>query len=142
MTDAALDESLARLDRHKARWAQLPIRDKIQYLVEVRALAVRHADAWVAAGASLKGLPQDSPLIGAEEWLGGPYPTIAWLSDVMATLKAIDSGADPLSGYRVSTNADGQTGRMVQDRLRQELEQRRRHETMGNDQGSRQSRFL
>jgi aldehyde dehydrogenase (NAD(P)+) len=108
VTTATLDETLHRLDRHKTRWAQLPIRDKVQYLLEVRDLAVRHADAWVAAGAAMKGLPEESPLVGAEEWLGGPYPTISWLTDVMDTLRAIEAGTDPLAGCDVRTNDRGQ----------------------------------
>jgi aldehyde dehydrogenase (NAD(P)+) len=105
---AALDESLNALAKHKQRWAQLPIEDKINYLTEVRSLALRHADEWAAVGADFKGFDRKHPYVGGEEWLGGPYPTVAWLSDAIATLKAIRAGEDPLAGLPVKTRADGQ----------------------------------
>jgi len=104
----ALDRRLAVLQEHKSRWARLPIVDKIRYLEEVRALALRHAEDWVAVGVELKGLGADSPLVGSEEWLSGPYPTVAWLTDVIRTLSAIRTGADPLHGVPLRTTAAGQ----------------------------------
>lgn len=104
-----LDLELAVLAEHKDRWARLPIPTKMRYLEEVRDLVLAHAQEWVDAGAALKGLPADSPLLGGEEWLGGPYPTVAWLTDVMRTLEAIRTGADPLDGFDVRTTVTGQT---------------------------------
>lgn len=107
METAPLDHSLQVLSEHKERWARLPIRDKIQYLSEVRDLAVRHAQDWVDAGARMKDLPAGSQLEGSEEWLSGPYPTVSWLTDVIATLTAIRTGADPLAGVDISTTRSG-----------------------------------
>ena len=90
----ALDRALSLLQERKARWARLPIADKIRYLEEVRGLVLRYAEAWVAAGVALKSLPPDSPLVGSEEWIAGPYPTVAWLTDVIRTLEAIRSGRE------------------------------------------------
>ncbi len=108
MDKAYLDKELAELQGHKARWARLPVRDKIRYLAEVRGLAVEHAQAWVSAGAQLKGFRPDSPLLGSEEWLSGPYPTVSWLTEVMHTLEALRDGRDPLAGIDVTTTANGQ----------------------------------
>jgi aldehyde dehydrogenase (NAD(P)+) len=105
---ASIDTALTVLSDHKQRWARLPIRDKIQYLSEIRDLAVRDAQQWVDAGLAMKGLPADSPLQGPEEWLSGPYPTVSWLTDVMATLEALRTGADPLDGLAVRTTPTGQ----------------------------------
>ena len=105
-----LDRCLEVLQEHKTRWARLPIVDKIRYLEEVRALVLTHAEAWVAAGVELKGFAPDSPLVGSEEWLTGPYPTVAWLTDVIGTLEAIRTGRDVLDGVAVRTIGAGQAG--------------------------------
>jgi aldehyde dehydrogenase (NAD(P)+) len=104
----AVDESLAQLSAGKDRWARLPIPDRIRYLEQIRDLLVANADAWVAAGVRMKGLDPQSPLVGGEEWLGGPYPTAAWLTEMIATLTRLSTGADPLEGVRIRTRADGQ----------------------------------
>jgi aldehyde dehydrogenase (NAD(P)+) len=103
-----VDRRLAVLQEHKSRWARLPIVDKIRYLEDVRALVLRHAEDWVAVGAALKGFDPESPLVGSEEWLGGPYPTVAWLTDVIGTLSAIRTGGDPLHGVGLRTSVGGQ----------------------------------
>jgi aldehyde dehydrogenase (NAD(P)+) len=110
-TDTAhdtIDGELAVLADHKQRWARLPIRDKIIYLEEVRALVLRHAEEWAAVGAQFKGFDDAHPSVGGEEWLGGPYPTVAWLSDAITTLEALRTGHDPLAGLPVRTRPDGQ----------------------------------
>ncbi len=108
MDQLAIDRSLERLSQVKDRWARLPIREKIRYLEQVRDLLVENADAWVAAGVQLKDLDPESPIVGGEEWLGGPYPTAAWLTDMIGTLTRLNTGADLLEGVRIRTRADGQ----------------------------------
>ena len=105
---STVDESLQRLSAHKDRWARLPIKDRIAYLTQVRDLLVTNADAWVQAGVQMKGLDPQAAIVGGEEWLGGPYPTAAWLTEMIATLTRLESGADPLDGVRISTRPDGQ----------------------------------
>ena len=100
MDPLAIDRSLEGLSQVKDRWARLPIREKIRYLEQVRDLLVENADAWVAAGVQLKGLDPKAPIVGGEEWLGGPYPTAAWLTDMIGTLTRLSTGADPLEGVR------------------------------------------
>ena len=104
----SLDASLERLTAHKDRWARLPISDRIRYLEQIRDLLVANADAWVAAGVQMKGLDPKAPIVGGEEWLGGPYPTAAWLTEMIATLTRLADGTDPLAGVRISTRPDGQ----------------------------------
>lgn len=108
MTIAHIDSDLERLATRKDQWAALPIELKIDYLERIRDLVVKHGDAWVQAGAVLKGFAADSPLIGGEEWLGGPYPTAAWITDAIRTLRAIADGADPLRDVPVTVRDDGQ----------------------------------
>ena len=108
MDQLAIDRSLEGLSQVKDRWARLPIREKIRYLEQVRDRLVENADAWVAAGVQLKGLDPGAPIVGGEEWLGGPYPTAAWLTDMIGTLTRLSTGADPLEGVRIRTRPDGQ----------------------------------
>ncbi|MCU0296327.1 MAG: aldehyde dehydrogenase family protein [Candidatus Nanopelagicales bacterium] len=103
-----IDASLEQLQSTKDRWAQLPIADKIAYLEQIRDLLVANADAWVAAGVTMKGLDPKAPIVGGEEWLGGPYPTAAWLTEMIATLTRLDAGEDPLKGVRIRTRDNGQ----------------------------------
>ena len=104
---AVLDEALARLDQRKTSWARLPIKDKVRYLQEVQQLILESADRWVRAGAEAKGLDAGSQLVGAEEWLGGPYPVVAWITGSIQTLTALDAGADPLAQVKRWTRPDG-----------------------------------
>jgi aldehyde dehydrogenase (NAD(P)+) len=108
MDPTEIDSSLEALSQAKDRWARLPIRARIGYLEQVRDLLVINADAWVAAGVRLKGLDPDAAIVGGEEWLGGPYPTAAWLTEMIATLTRLSTGADPLEGVRIRTRQDGQ----------------------------------
>jgi aldehyde dehydrogenase (NAD(P)+) len=103
-----IDETLQRLGENKDHWAHLSIRARITYLEQVRDLLVANADAWVAAGVQMKDLDPHAPIVGGEEWLGGPYPTAAWLTEMIATLTRLSTGADPLDGVRVRTRPDGQ----------------------------------
>lgn len=108
MDVAVIDDSLHTLSQAKDRWARLPIREKIRYLTLVRDRLVEHADEWVAAGVQMKGLDPKASIVGGEEWLGGPYPTATWLTEMIATLTRLDSGEDPLKGVRIATRPDGQ----------------------------------
>ena len=108
MDSAVLQHDLQELHDNKRTWARLAPVAKIHYLREIRGLVMANADGWVGAGAELKGLTADSPVV-AEEWLSGPYPTVTWLNDVIETLTAIDRGEDPLAGFKVRTTTSGQT---------------------------------
>jgi aldehyde dehydrogenase (NAD(P)+) len=109
MDQSNIDEKLERLAKHKEWWAQLPIKEKVQYLKEVQRGVLAQAERWVEAEAKAKGLKPDSPLVGAESWVAGPYAVVAWLTASMQTLAALDVGADPLEHVRVTTAIDGST---------------------------------
>lgn len=104
----SIESTLAGLQDTKQRWARLPVEDKIGQLRQLRDRVVAHAQEWVDAGAGFKGLSPDHPLIGTDEWLAGPYPTLSWLTDALRTLSAVRDGADPLEGVPVRTTATGQ----------------------------------
>jgi aldehyde dehydrogenase (NAD(P)+) len=102
-----LDQVLARLADHKTRWARLPVKDKIQYLREVRQATLANAQRWADAETKAKQLRAGSPLVGAEAWLGGPYGVVAWTSASIQTLTALDTGADPLAHVNLHHSVDG-----------------------------------
>ena len=80
MDTEQLDRALAKVAEHKTVWARLPIKDKIQYLLEIRQATLDNAQQWADAETKAKRLPAGSPLVGAEVWLSGPYGLVAWLS--------------------------------------------------------------
>jgi aldehyde dehydrogenase (NAD(P)+) len=102
-----LDRVLAKVAAHKTVWARLPIRDKIQYLTEVRQATLANAERWADAEIKAKQLPAGSPLVGAEAWLAGPYGLVAWLSASIQTLTALDTGADVLAHVKLHRSVDG-----------------------------------
>ena len=103
-----LDMALATLAEHKTVWARLPIKDKIQYLIEVRQATLGNAQRWADAETKAKQLHAGSPLVGAEAWLAGPYGLVAWLSASIETLTALDTGADLLEHVKLHRGVDGQ----------------------------------
>jgi aldehyde dehydrogenase (NAD(P)+) len=102
-----LDQALATLAEHKTVWARLPIKDKIQYLIEVRQATLGNAQRWADAETKAKQLHVGSPLVGAEAWLAGPYGLVAWLSASIETLTALNTGADLLEHVKLHRGVDG-----------------------------------
>jgi aldehyde dehydrogenase (NAD(P)+) len=102
-----LDQALATLAEHKTVWARLPIKDKIQYLIEVRQATLGNAQRWADAETKAKQLHVGSPLVGAEAWLAGPYGLMAWLSASIKTLTALNTGADLLDHVKLHRGVDG-----------------------------------
>ena len=107
MDTRRLDQVLTKLADHKTVWARLPIKDKIQYLIEVRQATLANAERWADAETKAKQLHVGSPLIGAEAWLAGPYGVVAWLSASIQTLTALDTGADLLGHVKLHRSVDG-----------------------------------
>jgi len=104
---ARLEAALMRLNQRKTSWARLSLKRKIEYLREVQERTLENAERWVQAGAEAKRLAPGSPLVGAEEWLGGPYPVVAWITASIQTLEALEAGADPLAHVKAWTRRDG-----------------------------------
>jgi len=102
------DRTLVTLADRAPAWAALPIAARIDYLRRIRRLLAEHAQAWVDAGVLLKHLDPRAPLVGGEEWLGGPYPTAAWLTDMIGTLERLAAGEDPMQDVPLRRRPDGQ----------------------------------
>lgn len=102
-----IDLALKILKSNAAEWAGLAIGHRVEYLTRVAALVSDHAEEWAHASIHGKQIPPGSQLEG-EEWVSGPYPTVTWLHECAATLKALADGADPLAGVASRTRAHGQ----------------------------------
>ena len=107
MDTEQLDQALAKVAEHKTVWARLPIKDKIQYLLEIRQATLDNAQQWADAETKAKQLRAGSPLVGAEAWLSGPYGLVAWLSASIQTLTALDIGTDLLAHVKLRRSVDG-----------------------------------
>jgi len=95
-----IDTALADLGRGEITWATTPVSRRRQLLAQLHTLTGRHAEDWVAAAVSIKGLPADSPLVG-EEWLSGPYALLTGTAALAESLQAIERGASPIDAYEI-----------------------------------------
>lgn len=85
----AYEVALGDLDAAKDTWAQLPVPARIQLLVEMKDGIMAVAKGWAEISARKKGLLPDSAVSG-EEWIAGPYATMACVNGLIATLSDID----------------------------------------------------
>lgn len=85
-----------RAQEGERAWAQLSLADRIAILDDIRINTGTHAQEWVTIASRIKGLPEDSPLVG-EEWISGPWALATYVESLAATLRAIESGSDPLA---------------------------------------------
>ncbi|NOZ93198.1 MAG: aldehyde dehydrogenase family protein [Acidobacteria bacterium] len=108
MKTGTIDADIATLNDSKTAWARLPVPEKIELLLRLRAWAGRQAERWVRLACEAKGLAMDSPLSG-EEWTSGPWAFIAALNETMEVLGEIArSGAPRLGAGSIRTRPDGQ----------------------------------
>jgi acyl-CoA reductase-like NAD-dependent aldehyde dehydrogenase len=93
-----LELAIDRLHIGETWWPRTPLSDRRRLLLEVGAAAAANAEQWVQTAASIKQLPDGSPLLG-EEWISGPYAVASYCVALAETLDALDRGADPLAGF-------------------------------------------
>ncbi|MGW1073717.1 aldehyde dehydrogenase family protein [Streptomyces sp. NPDC002537] len=91
-----------------AEWAALPVAGRLALLAAVRPRIVAVAERWVAESCRAKGIAPGSPAAG-EEWLTGPYPLLAYVDALAATLRAVGAGRDPLRRARFAARPGGRT---------------------------------
>ncbi|MEO7373033.1 MAG: aldehyde dehydrogenase family protein [Terrimesophilobacter sp.] len=103
---AAIDRALSDLAAGEKTWAATGLHRRIALLQEVHEAVASHAEAWVAAAASYKGLEPDAPQIG-EEWLSGPYPVLTGTDLLSESLEKLDAGGSPIDGHLISDAPGG-----------------------------------
>lgn len=107
-----VDSALTDLLRGEKAWADTPLTRRRHLLDRVAALIDRHADEWVDVAARFKGLDPSSPLVG-EEWISGPYPTLAGVAALAETVGKLAAGASPIDGVRVGPAPGGRVAVQV-----------------------------
>jgi acyl-CoA reductase-like NAD-dependent aldehyde dehydrogenase len=100
-----VDELVARLASGERAWAQAPLGERRDLLLEVLAALETHAEEWVQIAADIKHLDPASPLVG-EEWISGPYAVASYAQALQETLHRLATGTDVLAGYQI-TRAPG-----------------------------------
>lgn len=103
----SLDADISALQLGARVWSTLSVRQRATLMRRVRDGVAAQAEAWANAAARSKGLDEDHPLVG-EEWLSGPYATLAALGTYERTLKLIAAGKSPLDGVKTSHTPSGQ----------------------------------
>ncbi|MBF6545548.1 aldehyde dehydrogenase family protein [Nocardia brasiliensis] len=95
--EPAIDEVLTELSAGAKAWAQTSLRRRRELLDDINTRTGRFADDWVRAARTIKGLAEDSPLVG-EEWMSGPLTLLQATAALSATLAALTEGRSPLDG--------------------------------------------
>jgi aldehyde dehydrogenase (NAD(P)+) len=97
-TTAHADEVVERLTRGEKAWAGTTLQKRGELLGTMVELVDRYAEEWVRAAAAIKQLPEGSPLVG-EEWISGPWATVAGLQALRQTVVRLAAGHDALAGF-------------------------------------------
>lgn len=105
------DIALAELDAAKDTWARLPIPKRIELLAGMKDGIMVVAKGWAEESARKKGLMPGTAIAG-EEWVAGPYATMAGVNGLMSTLSQMEGKkfVDHLHTRELST---GQLGVQV-----------------------------
>ncbi|CCQ13733.1 putative aldehyde dehydrogenase (NAD(P)+) [Rhodococcus sp. AW25M09] len=96
------------LSEGEGNWGRLTLAERRALLERMHALTATHAQEWVTAAASIKGLAPDSSLLG-EEWLSGPYSFLGGLGTVAHSLAALETGNSPLADAEFGNAPGGRT---------------------------------
>lgn len=103
---AALDTAIDELRGGAQLWTVLSLRQRAQLLGRLSESVSAVAPQWAATAAESKGLGPTHPLRG-EEWLTGPYATLAALTAARRTLEQLAAGRSPLQGVRIDEAPGG-----------------------------------
>ncbi|MEU2036848.1 aldehyde dehydrogenase family protein [Nocardia amamiensis] len=104
--ETAIDNALADLTAGEKAWAATPLRRRRELLDELHTRTGRFAEDWVRAACVIKGLDEDSPLVG-EEWMSGPLTLLQATAALSATLATLEAGYSPLTGLALKEAPGG-----------------------------------
>ena len=102
------DIALSELDAAKDKWARLPPAERIALLSGMKDGIMKVAEGWAEAAARKKGLIPGTAIAG-EEWIAGPYATMAGVNALMGTLAQMD-GKTFIDHLRTRQLTTGQLG--------------------------------
>lgn len=86
------DTALSDLDTAKDEWVKLSPADRIALLAGMKDGIMKVAEGWAETSARKKGLVPGTAVAG-EEWIAGPYATMAGVNALMATLSEMEGKA-------------------------------------------------
>ena len=103
---ARLDTAIDDLATGARIWTRLTLDQRARLLERLHATVAANAEEWADTAALSKGLEPGHPLRG-EEWLGGPYATLAALAAYRDSMRALAGGLSPLDGVRIDAAPGG-----------------------------------
>ncbi|MDI6632537.1 MAG: aldehyde dehydrogenase family protein [Bacillota bacterium] len=106
MDTISLDQSIQALQKHKHEWATLPVRRKMDLLLQMRKRLDELSNAWVEASVRGKQIDPESPWVG-EEWGSGPWTLAESINGYLETLRTLSKGHLP-KPKKVTVRANGQ----------------------------------
>jgi len=86
------DAALAELNTGKDAWVRVSVADRIALLQGMKDGIMKVAEGWAETSARKKGLTPGTAIAG-EEWVAGPYATMAGVNAMMTTLSQMDGKA-------------------------------------------------
>src|SRR5664280_2272485 len=103
---AWLDNAVTELAEGANGWSTTPLAERAGLLAAVHAAMIGTAERWATTASDIKGLAADSPLVG-EEWISGPYATMAGVGALANTVASLAGGVSPLAKTRFGVGPGG-----------------------------------
>ncbi|MCQ4118140.1 aldehyde dehydrogenase family protein [Rhodococcus tibetensis] len=104
---AELDRAVEDLTAGAKTWSALSLTERLALVKTTYASIESAAAEWAEAGIVAKGTPR-GPLEG-EEWMSGPYATLAGFGAIIDSLEKLAAGTSPLAGIKSGTAPGGRT---------------------------------
>ena len=103
-----IDQDVQRLADQKKKWAELPLKNKIELLEQILYAIEAVADEQVKASTHAKGLMEDANQAG-EEWLGGPLIQAKVTRQLLVALRTFEQqGHTGIQAHHAHSKAWGQ----------------------------------
>ncbi|GAA3710740.1 aldehyde dehydrogenase family protein [Gordonia hankookensis] len=99
-----LDRLIDELRRGANAWASISLHERAALLLRTRDAVRDTAAAWADTAIRIKQTP---PSVRGEEWLAGPYITMATLTATAQTLTTLARGGNPVDGIPVGQAPGG-----------------------------------
>lgn len=92
---SGFDAAIERLSTGAKAWATMSLGERGELIARTHDSIARVAERWTSTAIDIKGLDPKSALAG-EEWLSGPYATLAGFGTVAHSLATLAAGGSPI----------------------------------------------
>lgn len=92
---SGFDAAIERLSTGAKAWAAMSLGERGELIARTHDSVARVAERWTRTALDIKGLDPKSALAG-EEWLSGPYATLAGFGTVAHSLATLAGGGSPI----------------------------------------------